>query len=404
MKVRIERSKAAGTISAPPSKSMAHRDIIAAALADGTSKITNVAYSEDIKATIDCVRELGAGVTVDEDSVTVRGAFPFGEAGRERRFMCRESGSTLRFMMGIALGLGGRNSFCGSAKLMSRPLGIYEDICKANGIVFNRFDDRIETEGKLSSGVYKIPGDVSSQFITGLLFVLPLLKGDSVILLLPPVESRSYINLTVKALKDFGVDIVWQDDNTLFVKGDSAYMSRDIRVEGDYSNAAFLDAFNLLSGDVRVAGLDADSLQGDRVYEAYYEELSRGHATLDLSDCPDLAPVLMSLAAALHGARFTGTRRLKVKESDRGEAMALELMKLGIKTDLYDNEIEVHNCTLQAPTEPIDGHNDHRIVMAMSLLLTLAGGVIEGAEAVTKSYPNFFEDIEKLGINVKKEC
>jgi len=403
VKVRIERSKAAGTISAPPSKSMAHRDIIAAALADGTSKITNVAYSEDIKATIDCVRELGAEVKADEDSVTVRGAFPFDETGRERKFMCRESGSTLRFMMGIALGLGGRNSFYGSAKLMTRPLGIYEDICKANGIVFNRFDDRIETEGRLSSGVYKIPGDVSSQFITGLLFVLPLLKGDSVILLLPPVESRSYINLTVKALKDFGVDIVWQDDNTLFVKGDSAYMSRDIRVEGDYSNAAFLDAFNLLSGDVKVTGLAADSLQGDRVYEAYYKELSRGHATLDLSDCPDLAPVLMSLAAALHGARFTGTRRLKVKESARGEAMASELMKLGIKTDLYDNEIEVHNGTLQAPTEPIDGHNDHRIVMAMSLLLTLAGGVIEGAEAVTKSYPNYFEDIEKLGINVKKE-
>ena len=403
MRVRIEQSKASGVISAPPSKSMAHRDIIAAALADGTSEITNVAYSEDIKATIDCVRELGAEVDVHEDSLTVTGHFPYGGA-EVRRFMCRESGSTLRFMMGIALGLGGRNSFYGSAKLMTRPLNVYEDICRANGIVFKRFDDRIETEGRLSAGVYKIPGDVSTQFITGLLFILPLLKGDSVILLLPPVESRSYINLTVKALKDFGVDIVWQDNNTLFIKGSAAYKARNLKVEGDYSNAAFLEAFNYLSGDVKVTGLEADSLQGDKVYEIYYAELARGYATLDLSDCPDLAPVLMAIAATANGARFTSTRRLKAKESDRGEAMAAELLKFGVKVDLYDNEIEVHGGTLQAPAEPIYGHNDHRIVMAMSLLLTLTGGEIEGAEAVTKSYPDFFEDLESLGINVKKEC
>ena len=208
MKVKVFKSRAEGTVTAPPSKSMAHRDIIAATLANGTSVISNVAYSEDIKATIDCARELGAKIDAGEDSVTVTGAFPY-TGDKVRKFYCRESGSTLRFFMGIAMGLGGRNAFYGSEKLLSRPLGIYEDICRENGISFKRYEDRIEIEGKLSAGVFKIPGDVSSQFITGLLFVLPVLEGDSVILLLPPVESRSYINLTVKALKDFGVNIVF---------------------------------------------------------------------------------------------------------------------------------------------------------------------------------------------------
>lgn len=401
MKVKIYRSRAEGTATAPPSKSMAHRDIIAAALASGTSIITNVAYSEDIKATIDCARELGATVATEDDSVTVTGAFPYKSEG-VRKFYCRESGSTLRFFMGIAMGIGGRNAFYGSEKLLSRPLGIYEDICKANSISFKRFEDRIETEGSLHSGVFKIPGDVSSQFITGLLFVLPVLEGDSVILLLPPVESRSYINLTVKALRDFGVNVVWQDDNTLFIKGGSAYTADNITVEGDYSNAAFLDAFNLLGGDVGVEGLDDNSLQGDRVYREFYEELKHGPGNFDLSDCPDLAPVLMALAAAKEGAYFTGTARLKVKESDRGAAMSEELAKFSIKTNVYDNEIEVCKGVLKAPTEPVNGHNDHRIVMAMTLLMTLVGGEIEGAEAVAKSYPNFFEEIQKLGIKVEK--
>ena len=402
MRVKISKSRAEGTVTAPPSKSMAHRDIIAATLANGTSVISNVAYSEDIKATIDCARELGATVDAGEDSVTVTGAFPYASA-EPRKFFCRESGSTLRFFMGIAMGLGGKHVFYGSAKLLSRPLDIYEDICRTYGVKFERYEDRIETEGKINPGVFKIPGDVSSQFITGLLFVLPLLDGDSVILLLPPVESRSYINLTVKALKDFGVNILWKDDNTLFIKGGNAYTARNITVEGDYSNAAFLDAFNVLDGDVGVNGLDDESLQGDRVYRKYFEELKQGPANLDLSDCPDLAPVLMALAASREGAYFTGTARLKVKESDRGAAMSEELAKLGIKTNLYDNEIEVLKGDSRAPTELINGHNDHRIVMAMSLLLTLTGGEIEGAEAVKKSYPDFFGDIKTLGIKVEEQ-
>ncbi|MBR5896214.1 MAG: 3-phosphoshikimate 1-carboxyvinyltransferase, partial [Lachnospiraceae bacterium] len=283
MRVKIYKSRAEGTVTASPSKSMAHRDIIAATLANGTSVISNVAYSEDIKATIDCAKELGATVHVGEDCAIVTGAFPY-DGGKVRKFYCRESGSTLRFFMGIAMGLGGKNIFYGSEKLLSRPLDIYENICREYGIKFDRYEDRIETEGSLNPGVFKIPGDVSSQFITGLLFVLPLLDGDSVILLLPPVESRSYINLTVKALKDFGINIIWKDDKTLFIKGGNAYTARDITVEGDYSNAAFLDAFNVLGGDVGVEGLDEESLQGDRVYREYFEELKNGPANLDLSD------------------------------------------------------------------------------------------------------------------------
>jgi len=399
MDVRINKSIATGEISAPPSKSLAHRYIILAALSKGESIVSNVDLSEDIKATIDCIKELGAHVRIDNDKVYVKGIGSHIDRD-SLNFYCRESGSTMRFFMGISMLFGVPSNFYGSETLRKRPFSVYETICKDNNIDFIREEDHIYIKGKVSAGNFKIPGDISSQFITGLLFILPLLKEDSVIELLPPVESKSYLDLTLQALNCFGAEVSWKSDNVLMIKGNQKYCNTDVRVEGDFSNAAFLEAFNLLGGRVNVADLKQNSLQGDRVYRDFYKELKEKKAEVDISDCPDLGPVLFAMAALLNGGIFTGTRRLKIKESDRGHVMCEELSKFGVESIVEENSIEIKKCILKAPDVKLSGHNDHRIVMALSLVLSVTGGIIEGAEAVRKSYPDYFNDIKKLGIEV----
>lgn len=399
MNILINPSKALGSVYAPPSKSLTHRYIISAALADGISHISNVQFSEDIKASIDCARALGCEIDVFEDSLTVRGTLK--RPDKPIEFMCKESGSTIRFFMGIAMSLGTPAKFYGSSTLLSRPFGIYEKLAYLNGIEFERHEDYIYLNGKLSGGEFTVPGDISSQFITGLLFALPMLEKDSVIKLLPPVESRSYINLTLQALKAYGVKAEWTDETTLFVKGNQQYKPFDISVEGDYSNAAFLEALNVLGGKVEVLGLNSESLQGDKVYIEHLKALKEGAPVIDLTDCPDLGPVLMAIAASQNGAEFVGTRRLKIKESNRGEVMCEELSKFGVKSSFEENRIVIEKGALCKPNVKLLGHNDHRIVMSMTLLATITGGEIEGAQAVKKSYPEFFEVIKKLGIEVE---
>lgn len=400
MRAIINVSTAQGKVSAPPSKSLAHRYIISAALSEGTSVISNVQFSEDIKATISCIKTLGADATVDGSTVTVKGnggKWPEGVL----EFNCNESGSTMRFFMGIAMITGRKSYFYGSETLRNRPFGVYEDICKDQGVTFTKEENRILIDGTIKAGIYKIPGNISSQFISGLLFALPLLSEDSVIELIPPVESINYIDLTIQALRAFNVDVKWGENYRLEIKGAKEYVSADTVVEGDFSNAAFLDAFNTIGGQVETEGLNNESLQGDKVYREYFEELVKGHATLDISDCPDLGPILMSVAAANHGGLFTGTRRLKIKESNRGLVMCEELKKFGVGSRMEENEIEINGNELKAPTEALDGHNDHRIVMSMSFLCTITGGQVNGVQAVRKSYPEFFDVIKNLGIEVK---
>lgn len=399
MRATIKSSKAKGKVSAPPSKSLAHRYIISAALSEGTSVITNVQFSEDIKATISCIKTLGADASVDGSTVTVKGnAGKWPEGVLE--FNCNESGSTMRFFMGIAMITGRKSYFYGSETLRNRPFGVYEEICKEQGVAFTKEENRILIDGTIKSGVYKVPGNISSQFISGLLFALPFLKEDSTIELIPPVESINYIDLTIQALRAYGVDVKWGENYKLEIKGSQAYVSADTRVEGDYSNAAFLDAFNTIGGMVETEGLNEASLQGDKVYIDYFKKLEKGYATLDISDCPDLGPILMSVAAANHGGLFTGTRRLKIKESNRGLVMCEELKKFGVGTRMEENEIEINGNELKTPTETLDGHNDHRIVMSMSFLSSITGGQISGVQAVRKSYPEFFDVIKELGIEV----
>ena len=231
--------------------------------------------------------------------------------------------------------------------------------------------------------------------------MLPLLDSDSTITLIPPVESLSYINLTIQALKVFGVEVKWQDEKTLYIKGNQQYTAVDTFVEGDYSNAAFFEALNTLGGNVEVEGLLEHSLQGDRVYKKYFPALLKGTPTINISDCPDLGPVLFAVAGAKHGGVFTGTRRLRLKECDRAQAMAEELKKFGIAVTVREDSVVVYPHDFHAPEEVLSGHNDHRIVMALSVLSTLTGGEIEGSEAVRKSMPDFFEKLASTGVEVK---
>ena len=200
----------------------------------------------------------------------------------------------------------------------------------------------------------------------------------------------------------FGVTVKWLDDNTLFIKGNQSYSPCEVTVEGDYSGSAFIDAFTVFGKDVTVSGLNPDSTQGDKIYKSFFEMLKKGVPTVHVGNCPDLGPILFAVAAAKHGGVFTGTRRLKIKESDRASAMAEELSKFGVSVTVYDDKVVVYPISFRAPTEPLCGHNDHRIVMALSVLLALTGGEIHGAEAISKSYPSFFEDLVSLGIKIEQ--
>ena len=386
-----------GVIDAPPSKSMAHRYLIGAALSGEKCTLTGIDYSEDILASIDCLKALGADVSIDNDTVTVD---PKGFMQCENPVLeCRESGSTLRFFIPLALCLGKSVTLCGSERLFERPLVVYEKLCRENGFTFNKDKTSVTLCGKLESGNYKIQGNISSQFITGLIFALVYLKNDATIEIIPPFESRSYIDLTISALKSFGADVFFADEYKIDIKTSKLH-SFEGKIEGDYSNAAFLDAFNRIGSDVKVSNLKSDSLQGDRVFFDYFDKIVNGVPTLDISDCPDLGPILFALAALKNGAVFTGTDRLKAKESDRGSAMHEELVRLGGGLVFGDNVITVPKQELRYKNEMLDGHNDHRIVMAMSVILSKLGGAIKGVEAVRKSYPNFFEDIRQLGAEV----
>ena len=401
MRAIISPGKATGNVLAPPSKSMAHRMLMGAGLAEGTSVIHNIELSEDIKATLGILEALGSEYTIEDHVVTMKG---IGGKKIEAKHVldAKESGSTLRFFIPILLTGGGKSRITGAKSLFSRPLGIYEDICREQGIFFEKSEDFLELEGQLKATHYKIPGNISSQFITGLLYALPLLKEDSILEVLPPVESKAYIEMTLEALEFYGIQVV-RKENTYYIAGNQAYRAIDGAVEGDYSNAAFLDALNLFGGDVKVDGLKRDSLQGDKVYRDYFELLKGENPQMDISECPDLGPILIGMAAANHGATFTGTRRLKIKESNRGVVMAEELKKFGIQVDVLENSIVVHPGQLQKPKQILNSHNDHRIAMTLATLCTLIGGVIDDCMAINKSFPSYYETVKRLGIQIEIE-
>ena len=400
MRVTIRPGTLRGTVAAPPSKSMAHRMLICAALAEGESLVRPIELSEDILATADCLRALGAEIRPDGDGLRVAGCCP---AKAESTVLnCRESGSTLRFMLPLCLLGGAEMKLTGSERLMSRPLEVYETLCRDKGFRLDKEPDGITVQGRLAAGEYTVRGDLSSQFITGLAFALSTLAGKSTIRILPPVESSPYLDMTIAAMAGAGIRIIRPEETRVEIDG-SGYQPGEKTVEGDWSNAAFFEALRAAGHEVEVTGLKADSLQGDRVCREYFQQIRQGNAVLDVTDCPDLAPVLMAAAAMHGGAVLTGTRRLRFKESDRGVAMAEELARFGVPVAAGEDEIRVGTAALQAPREPLQGHNDHRIVMALAVLCSRTGGIIEGAEAVRKSFPGFWDSLRGLGAQLETD-
>ena len=378
MNIVITPKKLCGSVTPPPSKSHTHRLLIAAALADMPVHAPADAVSDDISATVRCLHALQEQQPLCD---------------------CGESGSTLRFLTPVAAALHGAR-FTGSGRLSERPMEPLLSLLRDHGCTISEDKLPFTVSGGLQSGVYALRGDVSSQFVTGLLFALPLLDGSSEIILTTPLQSRGYVDMTLQVLAQFGIEILEKDSGFL-IPGGQRYAPCDSAVDGDYSGAAFYGAMNALGSQVNVTGLLPDSLQGDRVYMRHMESLCQGCPQIDLSDCPDLGPVLFAVAAAKNGAVFTGTRRLKIKESDRAEAMAQELAAFGTTVKVEENTVTVTPTAFRKPERVLCGHNDHRIVMALAVLLMVTGGQIQGAQAVRKSFPDFFQKLEQLGIEVQ---
>ena len=409
-----------GVIAAPPSKSMAHRAVLCAALAVGRSHITHLEFSKDISATLSAAAQLCAAVDTGADDATVQGLGHF--LPLTAPVDCCESGSTLRFLIPIASLTGQPVTFTGRGRLMERPQSVYETLYREQNLRFEQSPAGLTVEGALTPGNYRLAGNVSSQFISGLLFALPLLPGDSQLHLIPPVESRSYIDMTRAVQTAFGVHSRWLDETTLLLPGGQQYHPCDYNVEGDYSQAAFPAVLGAVCGGVTITGLAPDTLQGDAaildilrrcgaVFTRTGDRVTFAKAPLhgvdiDLADCPDLGPVLMVLGLLCEGTTvIRNAERLRLKESDRIAAMEAELRACGGVLESDGGTITVHGCAerLHAPAAPLHGHNDHRVVMSLAVLAAAAGLplTVDDAEAIQKSWPGFFADAAPLGVEVK---
>ena len=379
-----------GTVSAPPSKSAAHRALICAALADAPTAIRLGTLNRDIEATMACLRALGAAIAPEGDDWQVA---PMVRDTKHCALDCGESGSTLRFLIPVAAALRADVRFVGHGRLPERPNAVLTDALRKNGATIDGDLLPMRVSGGLKSGWFELPGNVSSQYISGLLFALPLLEGDSEIRLTAPLQSASYVNLTIQALSRFGV-AVERTKTGWFVPGGQRYRSpARLAIEGDWSAAAFWLAANATGSAVDVEGLDPDSAQGDRAVVKWL-----GESTIDATDVPDLVPALAVAAAARPGMTvITGAARLRLKESDRLETVAGMLKALGIRADVHPDGLAVYGGSPHGGT--VNGANDHRIVMAAAIAATAADGpvTITGAEAVAKSYPDFFRDFNALG-------
>lgn len=400
MNIQIEPGKLSGTVTPPPSKSMAHRLLIAAALADGTSTLHHVAFSRDIEATLRCMEALGAEWSrLPGDAIQVRGLQPR-PAGELPHLNCGESGSTLRFLIPIALAVAGGGVFTGQGRLMERPQQPYFDLFDEKGIFWQQENGVLTVRGRLTPGEYRLPGNVSSQFFTGLLFALALLEGDSTVVSTTALESVDYIGMTLNAMQTAGVPIAAQWGQNRFTVSPTAYRPFEGTVEADWSQAGFWYAAAFLDDQVQLQGLDPLSAQGDKVISELYWRLARpGDAEIDISGCPDLLPPLAVMAAVRSGTtHFVNAARLRMKESDRLSTVAALLTALGGQAEEGPDSLAVHG--VPALTGGVvDGANDHRIVMAAAIAATSCSApvTILGAEAVSKSYPNFWEEYQRLG-------
>ncbi len=385
--VKIKPSAFSGEVTVPPSKSAAHRALICSFLSGG-GIVNGISASEDMKATRNAISALKNGY----DEID-----------------CKESGSTLRFMLPVAAALGREVTFIGSGRLPERPIGEYLRLFPEHGVKCESKNGLpLKISGRLTSGRYEIAGDISSQYITGLLLALPLLSGDSEIFLTSPLQSKPYVDMTVKVMSDFGVEIK-ETPNGYYVRGNQLYKKRDYTVEGDWSQAAFFLVGGAISGELTLRGLDINSPQGDK---RICEIMKRFGADIEISekfirvkkselkgiqinaaDIPDAVPALAVAAAYAKGTTvITGAERLRIKESDRLESVVANLKKMGIKAEETPDGMIIEGGAPKGAV--LDGFNDHRIVMAFSVAALCAKGESEIGDAmsINKSYPNFFED------------
>ncbi|KMT22725.1 3-phosphoshikimate 1-carboxyvinyltransferase [Clostridium cylindrosporum] len=413
-RVKITPKSLTGTVTIPPSKSLSHRAIICAALANGESSVDNIIFSDDIIATSKAMESLGVKMNMKDSSIEIQGNDSLKLVNPE--IDCIESGSTLRFIIPIALLTSEEVTFKGRGRLTTRPLTTYYNIFDKEGITYDtRSGLPLKVKGSLKPSVYEVEGNISSQFITGLMFTLPLLNGDSSIKIIGELESKGYVDLTIDVLKQYGVEIQNNNYEEFIIKGNQKYKAQNYRVEGDYSQVAFFIVAGLLGGEITCLDMRADSLQGDReiidivrtmggrvdVLEdkiIVYPSKTHG-ATIDASQCPDLVPIIATLAALSEGeTRIINAARVRIKESDRLEAMRSELNKIGADVKETPDGLVIKGKFL-LDGGVVDGWNDHRIVMAMAMasIRCTSDLIIEGSEAIKKSYPTFFEDFRKLG-------
>lgn len=414
MNVTIKKAPSKGILDIPSSKSLCHRAIIAASLACGVSKISNITFSKDIEATIMAMSACGAKMERDGNTLIITGSMV-------RRVYdqidCNESGSTIRFMIPIALVCDAPITFTGKNNLVNRPLDPFFEIFDNQNIEYERKDAYLplKVNSGLKSGIFKIRGDISSQFITGLLFALPLLKGDSKIIITTNLESKGYIDLTLDVLKTFGIDIINNDYKEFIIKGNQEYMPHDYNVEGDFSQAAFFLVANCLGANFNLRMMDMNSHQGDKKILKDLEDFGANitykdsilscnanelkGATIDFSQSPDLGPALTVLAALSNGrSDFINASRLRIKECDRITCMKNELEKLGAKIEeLPDGMIIYGVNSLHGGI--VDSCNDHRVAMAIAMASLKCDGEIKilNASCVSKSFPHFWKVFESLG-------
>ncbi len=398
MRAILSPSRLAGTIPAVASKSQAHRLLICASLADRPTAVACPTLSADIAATADCLRALGADITYENGVFSVS---PIRRIPDRPRLDCGESGSTLRFLLPVVCALGAEAEIKLRGRLPQRPLSpLWEELCAHGAELSRPAPDAIATGGRLRPGDYTVAADVSSQFISGLLFALPLLGGDSRVILTGKLESAAYVTMTVRALARFGIECPFADGAYAVPAGGRYASPGTAAVEGDWSNAAFwIVADRICGGGLTVTGLDPDSPQGDRAVVSLAEAIAAGNAVIDCQDVPDLVPVLSVLAAVSPGVtEFVNAGRLRIKESDRLSAVAGLLTALGGDVRERPDGLVVAGKTRLAGGTA-DSCNDHRIAMSAAVASLACRGpvILTGAQAVNKSYPTFWDDFARLG-------
>lgn len=420
-KVKIQPGRLAGTVNVPSSKSMGHREIICAALAQGISVIDNISMSDDIAATLRCLNALGVKSELTASKFKGRSAVKiYGTGGVKATGAvcdCGESGSTLRFLLPLGALCGAPVTFSGAGRLGERPLKPYYDIFDLQCIKYSPAQGLpVTVEGRLRSGEFKLPGNVSSQFVSGLLVALPLLEGNSEIIITTPLESQSYIDLTLSALAKYGIEVTNNNYQRFSVPGGQKYQSGNADVEGDWSQAAFWLVAGCLNGDIICGGAEETSLQGDRVVKDILTAMGGNitmtdgglqavtsplHGTvIDAADCPDIIPVLTVAAAVAEGTtKIINAGRLRIKECDRLHAIAAELNKLGADVTEQAESLVVKGKPQGLVGGSVSAWNDHRIAMSMAVASLVCRGpvIIGGSESVKKSYPTFWQDFRMLG-------